>query len=166
MGAILAGAAIAGTALQAYGQIRGGQKAKDAYDYNAAVAKQEADFQEKRTEQDLAFHREDVERIIGKQRVTGGAGGTTGSQSILLDTLTQAELDEQMIKTEGAINVWRAKTAAKRFEESGEEFRTAGYIAGGSTLLGGLSRFDYRKKGPSTKPQSRNKAHPYYGKFL
>jgi hypothetical protein len=153
MGAIMAVAAIAGVALQAAGQAKGGQDAKDAYDYNAAIAKQEGKFQEQRTDYELDTHRREVARIIGKQRVTAGGSGVGASQSILLDTLTQAELDEQMIKTQGAINVWRAEAQSEQFTAGGKDFREAGYIGAGGTILGGLSRFDYRSN-TATKPGS------------
>jgi hypothetical protein len=158
--AALSAAALAGVALQAAGQIKGGIDAKNAYDYNAAVAKQEGEFQEKRTDYELETHRRDLARIIGKQRVAGGASGVGASQSILLDTLTQAELDEQMIKTQGAINVWRAETAERGLKKGGKDFRTAGYISGGGTILGGLSRFDYRKK-KTPKTSYKLPAHRY-----
>jgi hypothetical protein len=155
MGWVGKAAQIAGVAMQAFGQIKGGTDAKKAADYNAAVAKQEAKYQEKKTEHDLAFQRQEVERIIGKQRVTGGASGTTGSESILFDTLTQAKIDEEMIRYGGAMNVWRAKSQSSLYGQQGGAFATSGYLSGGATILGGLSRLDYRKKTIPTKTTTR-----------
>lgn len=152
---LLEGVAIAAVALQSYGMVKGGLDAKKAADYNAAVAKQEAKYQERKTEHDLAFQRREVERIIGKQRVAGGASGTTGSESILFDTLTQAEIDEEMIRYGGAMNVWRAKSQSSLYKQQGEDYLTSGFISGGATILGGLSRLDYRKKTTPTKTTTR-----------
>jgi hypothetical protein len=154
----IAFAAAAAVALQAGGQIKGGIDAKKTADYNAAVAKQEAKFQEQKTEQDLAFQREEVESIIGKARtVAGGRGLAAGegvTQSILKGTLTEAAIDEELIRTRGAINVWRAKSQASLLESQGEDFRTAGFLQGGSTILGGIGKYDYRrKKETPTKPK-------------
>jgi hypothetical protein len=140
------GLMLAAMAATAAAQIKGGIDAKAAYDYNAAVAEQEAGFQKKRTKHELAFQREEVERIIGKARVVSGGSGVEASQSILHGTLTEAAIDEQLIRTQGAINVWRAKSQSKQLSQTGEDFRTAGYIRGGTTILGGLSRYDYRRK--------------------
>lgn len=170
MGAILTAASLAATALTAYSQVRGGIEAKNAYDYNAAVAKQEAEFQEKRTAYELAAHEKEVERIIGKQRAAGGASGVGAAgigESILRDTLTQAALDEQLIRTQGAINVWRSESERELLKQTGKDFRTAGYVRGGATILGGLSRLDWRRKKPaaSKKPLSGDISGPY-GKYL
>jgi hypothetical protein len=150
MGWVAPVAAIAGVALQAGGQIKAGIDAKNTADYNAAVAKQEADFQKQRTKQQLAFQREEVESIIGKARVVGGgsgiAGGTGISQSILHGTLTQAKIDEELIRTRGAINVWRAESQSDLLKQQGDDFQTAGFLQGGTTILGGLSKYDYRRK--------------------
>ena len=147
---IVEGLMLASMAFTAAAQVKGGLDAKKAYDYNAAVAEQEGEFQKKRTEHELAFQKKEVERIIGKARVVGGgsgiAGGTGVTQSILHGTLTEAAIDEKLIRTRGAINVWRAKSQSKQLSQAGEDFRTAGFIRGGATILGGLSRYDYRRK--------------------
>jgi hypothetical protein len=142
--------AIVGAAIAAGGQVQAGQAAGNTAEYNAAVAQQEAEFQRQRTESELAFQREEVERIIGKARVVGGgsgvAGGTGITESILKDTLKQGILDRQMIKTQGAINIWRAQTQSNLLGSEASQFRTAGWMQGGATLLGGLSKYDYRGK--------------------
>jgi hypothetical protein len=147
---VVEGLLLAATAVTAAGQILGGIQAKQTADYNEAVAKQEAEFQKKRTTQQLAFQRQEVERIIGKAKVVGGgsgiAGGTGISETILKETLTEAEIDRQLIRTQGSINVWRARTQARLSSQEGDYYRTAGFINAGSTILGGLSRYDYRKK--------------------
>ena len=146
---VVEGLLLAATAVTAAGQVYGGIQAKQTADYNAAVAKQEAEFQEKRTAQQLAFQRQEVERIIGKAKVVrGGSGVASGGipESMLKETLTEAEIDRQLIRTQGSINVWRAKSQAKISSDEGDYYRTAGYIGAGSTILGGLSRYDYRRK--------------------
>jgi hypothetical protein len=166
MGWVGAAAMIASTAMQAYGQMRGGQEAKNYYDYNAAVAKQEAEFQKKRTEYELAAHEKEVKQILAKQRTAGAASGVGAAgigESILRDTLSQAALDEQMIRAQGDINVWRAKTQRELYQQQGSDFRSAGFIHGPTTLLGGLSRFDWRRKKTtaSATPASGRKSGPW-----
>jgi hypothetical protein len=155
------GFAIAALAATAAGQIKGGLDAKKAADYNAAVAKQEAEFAKKKTAHDLAFQKEEVERIIGKARVAGGASGAEMSESLLHTTLTEAELDERLIRTQGAINVWRAESQADLFSARGKDALTGGFIQAGSTILTGASKWDYRKPGSEsaiTKKQKRDYA--------
>jgi hypothetical protein len=147
MGAVMAGAAVAAVALQAFGQVKGGSDAKKAADYNAAVARQEAEFQKKKTRHDVAFQKEEVERIIGKAKVAGGASGAELSQAILQSTLTEGAIDEQLIRTQGAINVWRAESQAGLLKEQGKDAFTGGLIGAGSTILTGASKWDYRKPG-------------------
>lgn len=154
MGAVLTAAALAATALTAAGQISSGMQAKDAADYNAAVAEQEAQFQKQRTQHDLAFQRREVDRIVGKARVAGGGSGTGVSESLLTNLLTEAEIDEQLIRTQGSINVWRSESQKDLFKAQGEDAQTGGFIAGGATILGGLSQFDFRKT-PAAKTKSK-----------
>jgi hypothetical protein len=142
MGAIM----IAGVALTAAAQIKGGIDAKKTADYNAAVARQEGKFQAEKTEHDLAFQKKEVERIIGKAKVVGAGAGTQLTQSMLHGILTEAQIDEELIRTQGAINVWRAKTGANLLKDQGKDFLTSGFLSGGATILGGLSKYDYRRK--------------------
>ncbi len=145
--------AFVGMAVQAAGQIKGGQDAAKTAEYNATVAHQEAKFQKKRTEHELAFQKEEVERIIGKAKVTGAGAGTGLSQTIFKSILTEAAIDEELIRTQGSINIWRATGQSDLLSSQADAFRTAGFVQGGSTILGGLSKYDYRRKTePITKP--------------
>ena len=148
--------AFVGAAIQAGGQMKAGEDAKKTADYNAAVAYQEAEFQAKRTEHELAFQKEEVERIIGKAKVTGAGAGTGLSQTMLKSILTEANIDEQLIRTQGSINIWRAMNQSDLLSSQGDAFRTAGFMEGGSTILGGLSKYDYRNKTPAATPTYQN----------
>jgi hypothetical protein len=131
MGWIGTGIALAGVALAATSEIRGGYAASQAAEYNEAMARYEADYQTKKAGLEEEQHRRDVRKFIGEQTVRGAAGGGVGSGSDLsplLDTLAQGEIDAALIRYGGAVESWRSKAAADLFSAEAKEHKTAGYL--------------------------------------
>jgi hypothetical protein len=139
----------AGTALSASSSIKGGMAAGDQYDYQAKIAKQEAKYQEARGEVDLALHEDAVRALLGKQRVIGGASGTSGSGAIETDTLRKASIDEALIRYGTSMDVWRARSSSQNFQDQSDYFRQAGYISGATTILNTASKWDWKKRSAS-----------------
>lgn len=138
--------AIAATAVAAYGQYRQGQAAAGAAEYNAQMARYEGEYQRQKAEREEAEHRENVKRFIGAQAVKGAAAGGTGTGSdfsILLDTLTQAEMDAALIRYGGSVESWRAGAQADLYESSAKESKISSYLDPAGTILGSAAVFDY-----------------------
>lgn len=151
MGYVYAGAAIVAALLTAAGQYKQGRDAKAVYEYNAAVASQESEYQKKKTDYELSRHDEDLRRLIGRQRTVFGASGidpSTGTPlSILADTTTQAAIDREVLRSTGSINAWRAESQSSLLGDQAGQFMTGGLINAGSTLLNAASKWDYKPKG-------------------
>jgi hypothetical protein len=145
MGAILG---IAGLATSAYGQYKSGQDAAAVYKYNQQLAK----YQEKYINEDAAIQqtqlKKDVAQYIGRQRAITGASGTQASSSSNLRTIEatqrEADIDAAIIRYRADIGVWEAKNQANLLGTQANQFSVGGYLNSGSTILTGLSKWDYR----------------------
>lgn len=143
-GALLAVSSIATVG----GQLLQGYWAKQSYDYNAAVARQEAKYSKQKASIEEQQFRRQLAQQISRQRVLQAAGGTTGGSNIdaLERTIREGEYDAQLIRYGGSIDAWRAKTASNIYKSSGSRAFAAGVIGAGSTLLTSASKWDWRFK--------------------
>lgn len=146
MGWVAPAIAIAGVAMSAVGQYRTQQGAAQAAEYNAAMARYEAKYQRQKAEYDEAQHRRDVARFIGEQTVRGAAAGGTGTGtdfSVLLDTLTQAEMDAALIRYGGDIESWRYESESELYEKQAKGHKVSSYLDPAGTILGAAGRYDF-----------------------
>ena len=157
---------LAAGGLSAYSSIQAGRSAKEAGNYNAAVAENQAKAEEwagrdaaVRGADRAAQRREDARRVAGAQVAGFGASGvdvTTGSPlDLLTETAGFGELDalteinnarrEAYGHTVAAGNQ-RAKAALDRFQ--GSAARRTGYLNAGGTILGSVGQMYYNAKVP------------------
>ena len=127
MGAVGAGVYFAGVYMSAMGKYQEGKQAKQAHDYNAEVAEQEAAYKEK--ESRLRF-----KRIIGRQLslyAKAGVDISTGSPLLIMSqTAAEGELEALNIRYAG-------ENLANMERWYGKRAKRAGKIAAWSTLLAG-----------------------------
>lgn len=154
--------ALAGTALSAFGQYQGGQNAKDVYEYNQQVAKYQAKYAQQKGEIEVAALERDVKGYIGRQRSIAGKSGTVtdagSNYDAQLRTISEAELDASLIRYNADMESWAYKNEANLLGTQAGQMNTASYIGAGGTLLGGLSKWDYKKtqlKSPTAGTGSR-----------
>ncbi len=168
MGWVATAAIVGGTALSMFSSIRGGYAASQAAEYNAAMARYEGKYQKQRAEFEEKQHRREVAKLIGRQTVAGAraGGGTTGSDvTPLLETAKAGELDAALIRYGGEVGSWRAESAADLYEDEADEYKTAGWLGAGSTLLNTVGQYDWKKKYPSpTKKTTSPLVVRYRGK--
>ena len=124
---------------------------------NAFLAEQEARWANRATTQRLTKHFREVGQVQAKARVAFAKGGVQLSSGSPVDaaisTALQADLDAQIIQTEGDIAVYNAGLKARQFETQGQiaefkgkEARTASAFGIGASLLkGGADAFDLWK---------------------
>jgi hypothetical protein len=155
MGWVAPAVAIAGTVISAYGQYRQGQAYASAAEYNAQMARYEADYQLEKSKREEEEHRQKVRKLIGQQTVKGAAAGATGTGSdfsILLDTLTQAELDAAVIRYGGQVGAWRGRAEAGLLEHQAKQGRIASFLDPAGTILSAAGQFDYSKLTTTKSP--------------
>ena len=134
-------AAIAGLAaggISAYGQYQSGQQAEQAYNYNAQIARQEADLIKKGADLDEFRSRKQLRQVVGSQVAGYAASGVefTGSPlDVIADTIANAELEIAISKFNAEMGARGKISEAGQMKRQGKQARTASQIQAASTLL-------------------------------
>jgi hypothetical protein len=138
---IMVGMAVLGTVMSAQAQREQGEAAKDAADYNAGIARRNAQISLDQADRDAEAQGRDARRQLGAMRAGYGAAGITMEGSpldVLEDTATTAELDRQNILYRGRIRALGFEDEAGLYEMSGENAASSGNSRATATLIGGL----------------------------
>ena len=135
-----------GVATMAAGALSGGAAARQAGDYNAAVAGQRAETERERARIEVERHNRRTGLLASSQRQAYAASGVTTAGSpilIMADTAAEAEYDAQLIRYGGEVNAAAlyADAAASRMQgraaQTGSYFTAAGGLAKGAAMMGG-----------------------------
>lgn len=126
----------------AYAAISGGQAAKKAADYNAAVYEQQANLSQAAAESEAADRRRRARYLLGTQLAATGASNLQLEGSPLLamvDSGVQEDLEARRIRYKGYLQSvgYGSQAALSRYE--GRQAAAAGYIGAGTSLLRGVS---------------------------
>jgi len=135
---------VVGTTMSAVSTYQQAKAASDAAKYNAELARQQAETIEKVGE----LEKEKLERrkrqILGQQRAAyAQAGVRVGSGSpleVMADTAAQIELDIAAQEYNTRIGISRARTKAEIQEMYAKQYKRAGLLGAGSTLLTGYGQ--------------------------
>ena len=136
-------AALAATAvgLQVYGQVKQGQDAKAAADYNALVYRQQAQVIDVRKSITAEQYDRTIDQLRGSTTVAISGQGRDLSGSalhVLNDNLTQAQMDKQIEIYNLEVDRSRAISTSKEYSITGErELGTSRVKAASSLLTGG-----------------------------
>lgn len=91
---------------------------------------------------DIAHERH--QRVLASQRAALGASGVTTTEGsallVQMDAAEQAALEEGRIRAAGQTAATGLENQAKLFAYNARETRRAGYIAAGTSLLGGTAK--------------------------
>lgn len=145
-----------GMGMQAAGGIYQGLQAKYTSEYNAAVAKEEAKTEEVLTEITIQRHRRFAKKLQSAQIARYGAAGVTLEGSpilVMADSAAEAELDEALIKFEGA-----SKAGALRREASLQKMYGKSALYGALISAGQTGVQAYEKYGSSLLTQKSTPA--------
>jgi len=148
--------AAAGTGIAAYSQYQQGKAASEQaraeaawHQYNAKVAEREAEAERQATAFEIKQHKRESEQLLARQRAVVGKSGVTMEGSPLLvaeDTAEQLALERSMISITGERRAARFRsqsildiTKAGMAKSAAAGYKRAGYMAAGTTLLGGVA---------------------------
>jgi hypothetical protein len=138
-----------GTGLSVAGQYQQARYAKAEGEYNAQVAERNAQLAEQETQYNIEKRRREAISKRGSQVAAFGASGValtpgTSVESILANTMYQAELDVMNIERTGSIEAsgYRSEGAASRLR--GEGAYSTGLLKAGGTALTGASSLTKR----------------------
>jgi hypothetical protein len=149
-GAIAQWMGIAGAAMSAIGAYRQGKAAKAAAEYNAAIARQNAQIVREQTQQQVRQADREAYLRLGAIRAAQGKSGGVAEGSvldILADTAAQNEIERQDIAYRGALAERGFENSATIDQFEGRNAEKAGYLAAGSELLSGAANvFNTRER--------------------
>jgi hypothetical protein len=136
--------AVAGTAMQAIGQVRQGQAAKAAADYNAQVANNNAIVAEQQAQSQAMVQGRRATMQNGGLLANMAANGVDVGEGSPLDILSQsaanAEMDRQNIIYNGRVKAQSLRNQAQLDTFQGETAQQNGWMSAAGTLLSGGSK--------------------------
>ena len=142
---------VASTAVATGAAIKQGSDAKSAVDANADAQRKTAISVENQGAQQAADAQLKAKRTAAAGVAAAGAGGIDPSTGTPLTLSSQTaefgELDSLRIINNASRTAWGYQTQAGIDNLQGSQAETAGYLKGGSTLLGGTSSayFGYKQ---------------------
>jgi len=141
--AIAAVMAVVGTSVSAYSAVASGESQKEAADYNAKVGQMKAQDALQRGAIDAAAKRDQAREVASTQAegmaMSGVALDTGTPLALLTETAGLGELDALKVKNNAVLEGWGYKAQSDLDQFQGRNARTAGYLNGAGTFLGGTS---------------------------
>lgn len=134
LGALTVGAG----ALTAYGQVKQGQQAAQAEQYNAAVYNQQSDLIKQAAASNKEADLRAKASAVSTMRANYAFRGVKLSGSpllVLADTAANLEKDVQNREYEMLVGATRAQSQARMSEMAARNYKMAGYIGAGGTVL-------------------------------
>ncbi len=132
-----------GTGVAVYGQVQQAKAAEDAADFNAKIAKNEANLAHQRGIENIRRTRTRNRRYLSRQRalVAGKGISMEGTAlAILGKSAGNLELGIQDAFTDTNIAVNKSISEAIQHKFQGQQAKTAGMINAGSSLLSGATK--------------------------
>jgi len=149
---------LAGTAISAYSQYKQGQDAKDVYEYNEALAEYQAEYINEAADLEIAALERDVGKYVSRQRAIQGKSGTVANIGSNADSIAasyrEGDIDAALIRWRAGKDSEMAQKGANLLGTQANQFAKAGTINAATTLLGGLSKWDYKTTSLRTKQTS------------
>lgn len=137
-------AAMIGPAVSAAGSIASGMAQASVANYNAQVAKMNANAAVQEGFYNSGTARDQYQEVAGAQRAALGKAG------VVIDSGTAALLQVENQRREevaAGLDIWRGRTQATaynnqaaQFKAEGSAAKTAGFIGGLTSIVGGLSK--------------------------
>ena len=146
----LATVAIGTAALSATGAIMQGQSQKSAEEYNAQVARQEAQALRVSTDFEIERRREEQKKLVSRQRALYGKAGVRFSGSpltVMIDTIASSEMDSAVLDYNAKVGISQKTSEAKYRRQVGRGYMAEGWVKAGTTLLSTATELGYQKWG-------------------
>lgn len=132
-----------GVAMSAASSIQQGKQQKAMSEYNAAVARQEAEAIKEATAYEELRQKEQAKKLRGRQLALYGKSGVLMEGTpleVMEETAAQAELDTLAIRRAGATSASRQESQAQLDIIRGRSAERAGYYGAGTSLLTGAGQ--------------------------
>ena len=142
LGTVAAIASLAGTGISAISQIEQGQKQQSWYNYNAAVARQQAEASRKAADYEATQKEKAGEAFKARQRTLFLKSGVELSgtpESTIIGTAEEIARDAAAIRYKGEIGGLQSESSATLSQMQGGIANAAGTSAGIGSLLTGAA---------------------------
>ena len=164
MGLFSSALSVIGTGISAYGSYKSGQDAKDVYEFNQELARLQSDYIQEASEVELAQLERDVGEFVSRHRAVVGKSGTVsniGSNQDVIDrAYQQGDIDAGIIRWRTNRLSEMADKGANMLGTQGNQMEFAGNLNAATTLLGGLSKWDWKTSQATTKYQTPKNSYP------
>ena len=148
MGLLDSALQVIGVSLSAYSQYKQGQDTKELFEFNEELARYEARYIQEASDIEIAQLERDVSEYVSRQRAITGKSGTVvdkgSSADVIARTLREKDIDAGIIRWRTSRLVQMAKKGANLLGTQAQQFATAGNINAATTLLTGLSSWDWK----------------------
>ena len=161
LGVAAIAASTVSTGLGVYSAVQSGAAQKDAAEFNAAVARNDAiAAQQQAASESRQFSRRNRLRAATRRARFAASGiELSGSaEDVMFDSAVQDELDRQNALYRGELRAGRSKAEAGLQEAMGRNAVTSSYLNASGTFLGGVGQVasiasnpNFRKKGGSSR---------------
>ena len=134
-----------GMGLSAYGQYQEGRQRAQAEEYNADVARQQAEIVKARSKIEVLQQRKRAVSFRSTQEALYSKAGVTLSGSplkVMEESWANAELDILMTEFDAFTQASRLQSEATQREAAAKARKTAGYTRAGTTLLSATAKFE------------------------
>lgn len=135
--------AIVSAAVSAYGSYASSEAQKDAANYNAAVARNNADSASQQAQFDASMIRDKNRRILAQQRSAFAANGIVADSGSAADVSADSAQQGEM---QALMAIYTGKTSSNAYEAqarldrmNANSAQAAGIIGVGSSVLGGAT---------------------------
>lgn len=146
-------ASVVATVASTAGSIYASQRAADAEEYQADVARVQGQQAQMAAEAEAQDRRRRSRYLLGQQLAAAGASGVQLEGSPLLamvDSGVQEDLERRRILYKGYLQAQGARSDAALAEYQASSLRTAGYMKAGTSLLRGTGNvYGYSRYGSS-----------------
>lgn len=125
-------------AVSAFGELKQGADAKQAGDFNAAMADQGASATLQQSGQSEMMQRRSAQIALGDQAAAMGEAGVAGSPSseaVQRQSSVNAELDALNIRYKGKLAAWGMRAQGSLAKMEGDNAQTSSNLRAGARLL-------------------------------
>lgn len=143
---------ILGAVTSAVGVIQQGRAAQSQANFQAGIARQQAERERQQAASDEDEFRRRQSRVLAARRAALGASGVEAAAGSPLlvseDFAGEVELNALRIRSGGELRATRAEQQADLLRLKGRQARTAGFVRGGSLLVSGAGQAfgDFQKR--------------------
>lgn len=147
-GAVAAGVAALAAIGGAAATYESGRKQASIAEDNAKIANEDADAVIRQSQEQAAFKRAQIKRLLASLRAgEGGTGFTSAGTPAIVEATVQeeGEKDAMAILAQGLSNASRVRSGARISLMEGEAKKEAGQYAAGTTLLNSYANWSDRR---------------------